>query len=83
MVYVNGKPLALDGLRVPDITLSCSPFRYAMFEHSFYTRGGPAAASASDGADADARGVFRFAPVVAPIKATVFPLLQKADLNEV
>jgi glycyl-tRNA synthetase (class II) len=54
-----------------------------MFEHSFYTRGGPAAASASDGADADARGVFRFAPVVAPIKATVFPLLQKADLNEV
>ena len=55
-----------------------------MFEHSFYTRGGPAAAAAADGgSDADARGVFRFAPVVAPIKATVFPLLQKADLNEV
>ncbi len=29
------------------------------------------------------RSVFRFLPLVAPIKATVFPLLQKAELNEV
>ena len=57
---------------------------YAMFEHSFYTRGGSAAtADGAAAADSDARGVFRFTPLVAPIKATVFPLLQKAELNEV
>lgn len=41
-----------------------------MFEHCFYTR-------------EDARTAFRFTPVVAPVKATVFPLLQRAELNEV
>lgn len=51
---------------------------YAMFEHSFYTR------AAKDGSKEDeARGVFKFLPLVAPIKATVFPLLQKPELNEV
>ncbi len=43
---------------------------YCMFEHCFYTR-------------QDARTVFKFTPVVAPVKATVFPLLQRAELNEV
>jgi len=28
------------------------------------------------------RGVFAFKPLVAPTKATVFPLLQKPELNE-
>lgn len=42
---------------------------YCMFEHCFYTRD-------------DARTAFRFTPVVAPVKATVFPLLQRAELNE-
>lgn len=46
---------------------------YAMFEHAYYAR---------EGGD-EARSVFRFQPVVAPVKATVFPLLQKTDLNEV
>lgn len=31
----------------------------------------------------EARTVFRFTPLVAPVKATVFPLMQKAELNEV
>lgn len=43
---------------------------YCLFEHSFYTREGDAQ-----------RTVFRFSPAVAPVKATVFPLLQKDDLN--
>jgi glycyl-tRNA synthetase len=51
---------------------------YSMFEHAFYTRG-----EAADANSDDARGVFRFTPLVAPVKATVFPLLQKAELNEV
>lgn len=46
---------------------------YAMFEHAYYAR---------EGGD-EARSVFKFQPVVAPVKATVFPLLQKAELNEV
>lgn len=38
---------------------------YCMFEHCYYTR------------EKDAqRTVFRFTPVVAPTKATVFPLVQ-------
>jgi len=31
----------------------------------------------------EARSVFRFPPLVAPIKATVFPLLQKQELSDV
>ena len=42
---------------------------YCMFEHCYYVR------------EKDAqRTVFRFTPVVAPTKATVFPLVQKPDL---
>lgn len=42
---------------------------YCMFEHAYYAR------------EQDAqRTVFAFTPVVAPTKATVFPLVQKPDL---
>ncbi|KAL4457919.1 hypothetical protein ABPG75_012784 [Micractinium tetrahymenae] len=44
---------------------------YCVFEHCFYTREGD-----------EARSVFRFTPVTAPVKCTVFPLLQRAELNE-
>mmetsp|Transcript_6700 Transcript_6700/g.18764 ORF Transcript_6700/g.18764 Transcript_6700/m.18764 type:complete len:690 (+) Transcript_6700:167-2236(+) len=44
---------------------------YCMFEHNFYTREGD-----------ENRGVFSFKPLIAPTKATVFPLLQKPELNE-
>jgi phage host-nuclease inhibitor protein Gam len=30
----------------------------------------------------DSRAVFKFTPLIAPVKATVFPLLQKQQLNE-
>ncbi|PSC72809.1 Glycyl-tRNA synthetase family [Micractinium conductrix] len=44
---------------------------YCVFEHCFYTREGD-----------DQRTVFRFTPLTAPVKCTVFPLLQRAELNE-
>ena len=40
-------------------------------------------ASTSWPGGSDARTVFSFPPLVAPTKATVFPLLQKAALNDV
>eukprot|EP00775_Hariotina_reticulata_P009703 gene9703-9862_t len=43
---------------------------YCVFEHSYYTREGD-----------ETRGVFGFKPLVAPVKATVFPLVQKEVLN--
>jgi len=43
---------------------------YCMFEHCYYTREGD-----------ERRTVFRFTPISAPIKATVFPLMAKPDLN--
>lgn len=43
---------------------------YCLFEHSFYVREG-----------SERRAVFRFRPAVAPVKATVFPLLARAELN--
>ena len=64
---------------------------YCIFEHAFYERpaeapsaGGAAAAADGGGGPASkeaARTVFRFTPLVAPIKATVFPLLQRPALN--
>ena len=42
---------------------------YCMFEHCYYVREGD-----------DRRTVFRFTPLAAPIKATVFPLMAKPDL---
>ena len=46
---------------------------YCVFEHTFYTRPG----------ETLQRTVFRFSPIVAPMKTTVFPLLQKKELNDV
>ncbi|KAI8468120.1 MAG: hypothetical protein J3K34DRAFT_428181 [Monoraphidium minutum] len=43
---------------------------YCIFEHCYYTREGD-----------ETRAVLKFTPLAAPIKATVFPLLQKGDLN--
>jgi glycyl-tRNA synthetase len=45
---------------------------YCVFEHTFYTR-----------KDDAQKTVFRFAPTIAPIKVTVFPLLQQEELNAV
>lgn len=44
---------------------------YCVFEHTFYVR--------SDDAQ---KTVFRFSPQVAPMKTTVFPLLQRKELND-
>ena len=45
---------------------------YCLFEHCYYTR------------EKDAqRTVFKFSPLVAPTKATVFPLVQKEAMNKV
>lgn len=44
---------------------------YCIFEHCYYTRDGD-----------ERRTVFRFTPLAAPTKCTVFPLLQRAELNE-
>jgi glycyl-tRNA synthetase (class II) len=44
---------------------------YCVFEHSFYNREGD-----------EKRTVFSFSPVVAPYKATVFPLLHRKELDE-
>lgn len=48
---------------------------YCLYEHSFYTR---------PTKDGDERvNVFRFPPLVAPIKCTVFPLVQNQQYEEV
>lgn len=44
---------------------------YCMFEHCYYVREGD-----------EQRTVFKFTPIAAPIKTTVFPLLQRTELNE-
>jgi len=43
---------------------------YCLYEHSYYTRDGD-----------EQRSVFKFTPVAAPVKATVFPLLQKPEFE--
>lgn len=48
---------------------------YCLYEHCFYTR-------ASKGGD-EQLNVFRFPPLVAPIKCTVFPLVQNQKYEEV
>lgn len=45
---------------------------YALFEHAFYVR-----------EDDEQRSVFGFNPLVAPVKTTVFSLIQKDELNQV
>ena len=62
---------------------------YCAFEHSFYAREeepkaaeGAAAASDKQKGSGDAqRTVFRFAPAVAPVKVTVFPLLNREAMD--
>lgn len=67
---------------------------YCAFEHSFYVReeqqaaagseGGAAAGGNADkqkGAGDAQRTVFRFAPAVAPVKVTVFPLLNREAMD--
>ena len=63
---------------------------YCVFEHTFYTRAETDQKPADEkgkkkGGDDDKkkRTVFKFSPTVAPIKATVFPLLQRDELNGV
>ena len=61
---------------------------YCMFEHAFWQRE-PAEkkdnqktkAAKGKGEEDAKRSVFSFTPLVAPVKATVFPLLQKQELN--
>ncbi|XP_057767704.1 glycine--tRNA ligase, mitochondrial 1-like isoform X2 [Salvia miltiorrhiza] len=48
---------------------------YCLYEHSFYTR-------PSKGGDEQVN-VFRFTPLVAPIKCTVFPLVQNRQYEDV
>ncbi|KAL1820761.1 hypothetical protein ACET3Z_015630 [Daucus carota] len=48
---------------------------YCLYEHSFYTR------PSRDGVEQ--LNVFRFPPLVAPIKCTVFPLVQNQQYEEV
>ncbi|XP_039114086.1 glycine--tRNA ligase, mitochondrial 1-like [Dioscorea cayenensis subsp. rotundata] len=48
---------------------------YCLYEHSFYTR-----PSKSEG---EQLNVFRFPPIVAPIKCTVFPLVKNDQFDEV
>lgn len=48
---------------------------YCLFEHAFYTR----PSKAGD----EQLNVFRFPPLVAPIKCTVFPLVQSQQYEEV
>ncbi|CAD7695721.1 unnamed protein product [Ostreobium quekettii] len=46
---------------------------YCLLEHAFYSR---------EGEGNEARTVFRFKPLVAPVKATVFSLMQRDELND-
>ncbi|KAL0918797.1 hypothetical protein M5K25_010833 [Dendrobium thyrsiflorum] len=48
---------------------------YCLFEHSFYTR--------PSKSDDEQLNVFRFPPLVAPIKCTVFPLIKSQQFDEV
>ena len=60
-----------------------------MFEHVFWQRDvaekkdnqKTKASSKAKGEEDSKKSVFSFTPLVAPIKATVFPLLQKQELN--
>ena len=44
---------------------------YCMFEHNFYVR-----------KDDEQKAVFKFTPIIAPIKCTIFPLVNDAAMNE-
>lgn len=78
MVTITKEPTKLSGRNftpgVIEPSFGIGRIMYCMFEHAFYTR---------EGEGNEARVVFKFAPLVAPIKATVFPLIQKPELNDV
>lgn len=48
---------------------------YCLFEHSFYTR--------PSKSEDEQLNVFRFPPLVAPIKCTVFPLVKSQEFDDV
>ena len=48
---------------------------YCLFEHSFYTR--------PSKSEDEQLNMFRFPPLVAPIKCTVFPLIKSQQFDEV
>lgn len=50
---------------------------YCMFEHAYYVR------EEEGDEKEDKKTVFKFTPLVAPTKCTVFPLLQKEEFNAV
>ena len=50
---------------------------YCMLEHCYYVR------QEEDAKEEDKKTVFRFTPLVAPTKVTVFPLLQREEFNAV
>ncbi len=61
---------------------------YCMFEHVFWQRevvdkkdNQKTKAAKGKGEEDSRKSVFSFTPLVAPVKATVFPLLQKQELN--
>ena len=56
---------------------------YCLYEHAFYVREAEEASSKGDKSEKAERTVFRFTPLVAPIKCTVFPLVVDARLNRV
>lgn len=47
---------------------------YCLFEHSFYTR--------PSKSEEEQLNVFRFPPIVAPIKCTVFPLVKNQEFDD-
>mmetsp|Transcript_29806 Transcript_29806/g.41189 ORF Transcript_29806/g.41189 Transcript_29806/m.41189 type:complete len:687 (+) Transcript_29806:124-2184(+) len=65
MQKVNGKTFT-PGVIEPSFGIG--RIIYCLYEHCFYTRPGD-----------DQRSVFKFTPVAAPVKCTVFPLLQRAE----
>ena len=54
---------------------------YCLYEHAFYVREGDEGGGKADKSEKAERTVFRFTPLVAPIKCTVFPLVVDARLN--
>jgi glycyl-tRNA synthetase len=76
MVTIEKKTKTLHGQNIiPSViepSFGIGRVLYCIFEHTFYTR-----------KDDAQKTVFKFAPAIAPIKVTVFPLLQQKELNSV
>lgn len=63
----------LDPRAVVEPSFGVGRVLYSLFEHAYYTR---------EGDGSDVRTVLRFSPIIAPVKCTVFPLVQKEALNQ-